>query len=185
MRTWLTCGLPCGRPDPDLTQNRPRPDPDSAKTRSRPAQGPTLTGLSTTVDRWFGGGQRWAATGDRRLLPLLTADHHRGPSPLTDGPPSLTVGPASLTVGPASLTGTDRYCAGGSWTNGRMTRVILGTVAAEQKVQYEVRKRFSTRYCSSTRSQKGQYEVRESSILEADVAQGDWWIGNLQLPMMR
>nr|GEY68295.1 hypothetical protein [Tanacetum cinerariifolium] len=42
---------------------------------------------------------------------------------------------------------------------------VLGTVAAGQK--------------------KVQYEVRESSILEADVAQGDWWIRNLQLPMMR
>nr|GEY82610.1 hypothetical protein [Tanacetum cinerariifolium] len=27
-----------------------------------------------------------------------------------------------------------RYCAGGGWTNGRVTRVILGTVAAGQKV---------------------------------------------------
>nr|GFD21879.1 hypothetical protein [Tanacetum cinerariifolium] len=32
------------------------------------------------------------------------------------------------------------YCTGGGWTNGRVTRVILGTVAVGQKVQYEVRK---------------------------------------------
>nr|GEU42637.1 RNA-directed DNA polymerase, eukaryota [Tanacetum cinerariifolium] len=30
-----------------------------------------------------------------------------------------------------------KTCAGGGWTNRRMTRVILGTVAAGQKVQYE------------------------------------------------
>nr|GEZ27300.1 hypothetical protein [Tanacetum cinerariifolium] len=59
------------------------------------------------------------------------------------------------------------------------SNVIIGTVAAVQgsvrrfSTRFRwFRKEVSTRYCSSKR-------FRNKSILEADVAQGDWWIKNI------
>nr|GFB53923.1 hypothetical protein [Tanacetum cinerariifolium] len=103
----------------------------------------------------------------------MTADDHRGPSPLTDGPPPLTGGPAALTGADVGATWRlDKWDDDTWYCSSRSEKgSVLGTVATVRKVQYKVK--------------KVQYEVRESSILEADVAQGDWWIGNLQLPMMR
>nr|GFC23378.1 hypothetical protein [Tanacetum cinerariifolium] len=85
--------------------------------------------LPTTVDWWSSGGQWWSsgsqrlsATGDRRLLPPLIANHHRDPLPLTGGSPPLTSGRRR-----------------GGWTNWKMTR-HHGTVAAVEgsvQGQYE------------------------------------------------
>nr|GEX42236.1 hypothetical protein [Tanacetum cinerariifolium] len=71
-----------------------------------------------------------------------------------------------------------RYCAGGGWTNGRMTRHHGTVAAAEGSVRGSVQGSKK-----SVRGQKNQYkDQKKKSILEADVAQCDWWIKN---PMMR
>nr|GEW55258.1 reverse transcriptase domain-containing protein [Tanacetum cinerariifolium] len=74
-----------------------------------------------------------------------------------------------------------RYCAGGGWTNGRMTR-HHGTVAAAE-TQYEGSVRGSE---GSEKAVQGTVAVQGSerkSILKADVAQCDWWIKNITAAM--
>nr|GEU54270.1 hypothetical protein [Tanacetum cinerariifolium] len=64
-----------------------------------------------------------------------------------------------------------RYCEGGSWTNGRMTRHRRYCSSSSEKsvrgfeIQYKVQK-LSTRF-------------KKKSNLEAEVAQDDWWIKNI------
>nr|GEZ81756.1 hypothetical protein [Tanacetum cinerariifolium] len=70
-----------------------------------------------------------------------------------------------------------RYCAGGGWTNGGMTRHHGTVAAAEGSVRGSVQGSEK-----SVRGQKNQYKDQKKSILEADVAQCDWWIKN---PMMK
>nr|GEV93564.1 hypothetical protein [Tanacetum cinerariifolium] len=66
-------------------------------------------------------------------------------------------------------------CLGGGWTNWKMTR-HHGTVAfvRGQKNQYEVRSSVH----GSDGSEKSVQGLEKRSILEADVAQCDWWIKN-------
>nr|GFA05214.1 RNA-directed DNA polymerase, eukaryota, reverse transcriptase zinc-binding domain protein [Tanacetum cinerariifolium] len=61
---------------------------------------------------------------------------------------------------------------GGGWTNGRMARHHGTVAAAEGSVRGLVQGSEK-----SVRGQKNQYKVqKKKSILEADVAQCDWWI---------
>nr|GFB79086.1 hypothetical protein [Tanacetum cinerariifolium] len=138
--TWLTRGMPRGRPDPD-----------PARTQLCPAHQPPLTGGLVVVNS--------------------------GPAAVNGGLPPATVvdrrSPQKLPRG-WRLAANDlctRYCAGGGWTNRRMTR----------------RRRYcssSTRFCTRVQYkvqmvQKNKYKVQKKSILEADVGQCDWWIKNI------
>nr|GFA09359.1 hypothetical protein [Tanacetum cinerariifolium] len=67
-----------------------------------------------------------------------------------------------------------RYCAGGGWTNWKMTR-HHGTVAAVEGLEKSVRGSKK----SVQGSEKNSTRFRKKSILEADVAQDDWWIKNI------
>nr|GEX09381.1 hypothetical protein [Tanacetum cinerariifolium] len=65
-----------------------------------------------------------------------------------------------------------RYCAGGGWTNGRMTRHHGTVAAAEGSVRG-----FNTRFRWFRK--KVSTRFRKKSILEAEVEQCDWWIKNI------
>nr|GEY09314.1 putative ribonuclease H-like domain-containing protein [Tanacetum cinerariifolium] len=73
---------------------------------------------------------------------------------------SLTGGPPPLTGGLASLTGAD---VGGGWTNGRVTRVIRGTVAGQKGYKELIPESFvnSSELLEkqNNRSNKGYHEV--------------------------
>nr|GEZ95620.1 hypothetical protein [Tanacetum cinerariifolium] len=95
--------------------------------------------------------------------------------PLTVGPVVVKGGPAAVNGGSPTTTVVDQQRGG--WTNGRMTRHHGTVAAAEGSVRGSVQGSEK-----SVRGQKNQYKDQKKSILEADVAQCDWWIKN---PMMR
>nr|GFA41157.1 hypothetical protein [Tanacetum cinerariifolium] len=88
----------------------------------------------------------------------MTADQ----PPLTDGPVVVNGGPAMVNNGPPPAT----------------VEAATWHINHALQVQYEEEGSVRGQKGVSTRSERCQYEVRESSILEADMAQGDWWIGN-------
>nr|GFC95046.1 hypothetical protein [Tanacetum cinerariifolium] len=90
-----------------------------------------------------------------------------GPATVNGGSPPATVEAATWLAANDLRT---RYWAGGGWTNGRMTRHRRYCSSSTRFRWF--RKKVSTRYCSSMR-------LKKKSILEADVAQDDWWIKNI------
>nr|GEV37509.1 copia protein [Tanacetum cinerariifolium] len=154
-------------------RTRPRPDPDPAQVQALTAYQPPLTGGPVVVN-----GCPAAVNGGSP--PATVVDRHRRPS--------LTSTDAATWRRLAANDLCTRYCAGGGWTNGRMTRHHrYCSISSEKSVRG-----VSTRFRKSVRGSETQYKVqkfstslKKKSILEAEVAQDDCGSRILQLPMMR
>nr|GEZ77326.1 hypothetical protein [Tanacetum cinerariifolium] len=149
VHTWLTRG----GPGPYPIQTRPRPDPDPAQVQALTAYQPPLTGGLVVVN-----GGPAAVNGG--LPPATVVDRHRRPPITTDAATWRRLAVNDL---------YPMYCAGGGWTNWKMTR-YHGTVAAAEK-SVRGSEKFSTRrsYFPRANTIPRHSRRKNSSVVESKI----------------